>query len=95
MFTGITINLTAPICSCKEQNLWWHVPYIENKPTLKIGCFTCGTSLHVGTEQFKAGFSFLTPYAGVAKTPPPLPLPKPTPDAVDAKVVHLFGKKEK
>ena len=58
VFKDITINLTGPICSCREQALsWWPDKDEKGRPTLVLKCKTCATKLIVSNEKFIAGWS--------------------------------------
>lgn len=87
MFKDITINLTGPICSCREQALsWWPDKDEKGRPTLVLKCKTCATKLIVSNEKFIAGWSLDTPYPGKKKEEPP----KPKLEALDGgKVIQL------
>lgn len=62
VFKRITIELTAPICGCDEQDFSWTTPQGTDGPTLQIACKKCKTTLTVGNSEFKAAFSLDTPY---------------------------------
>ncbi len=70
MLTHITINLSEPICNCKEEKLAWQVDYPlnDNKLGLIIFCETCKTHLVVPVHHnLKADFKFKIPYPSTPK----------------------------
>lgn len=76
MFRKIIIELTAPICGCKVQNLQWTILRDAAPTRLGISCKTCKTELIVGHDMLGAVFALDKPYpgAGVEK-PKEEPLP--------------------
>lgn len=73
MFRRIVIEVTAPICSCEEQDLLWNVPHDAMGPYLVLTCKTCGTALTVPRSKFMAIFKFDTPYPGKKESSVPQP----------------------
>jgi len=58
MFLGIDIELTGPICQCKQQKLLWTPIMAIDGVSLKISCAICKVELWVPHKEFKARFSF-------------------------------------
>jgi hypothetical protein len=60
MFKKIVIEMTGPICGCRESDLSWS-PQGPLKG-LVIKCRTCETVLEVAHAKFLGSFKFDTPY---------------------------------
>ena len=62
MFTGISIHLTEPICTCQEQKLAWAIQHDGGKLILQIFCKECNVLLQVPHEKLMGTFVFETPH---------------------------------
>lgn len=69
MFKDLNINLTGPICQCKEQDLYWNIEMNNGSPRIVIYCKTCSGMLVVSNQQLKAHFVLDKPYPGKAVEP--------------------------
>src|SRR3990167_10739807 len=58
-FRRIEIQITAPICSCREGNLRWGVT-VEGG--MFISCKTCGVQIKIPQDKFVASFKLDKPY---------------------------------
>lgn len=66
----MTINLTAPICKCREKALSWSVRVNNNKMTgIVFKCKTCGVALAIPNTEVKARFALDKPYPGKPVVP--------------------------
>jgi hypothetical protein len=84
MFSGLQIHLTDPICKCDEQDISWSITWNLKEGSdryqagLRLTCQSCGISLNIPPDEFKASIHFAKPYPGKK-------VPAPSKD----KVVHL------
>lgn len=62
MFKRISIELTEPICTCKQQSLGWSVDSQPEGSGLCITCKECKTSLKIPYTKLLGQFAFDKPY---------------------------------
>ena len=69
MFKGVEIQLTGPLCSCKEMNLnWGIIRRGEKDHDLLITCGTCKHVTIIDNDSFLVRFKPDIPYpAGLKK----------------------------
>lgn len=59
MFKRIDIQLTGPICSCKQQKIEWSISLNRR---LSLECLICGVALFIPYDAIGASITFDTPY---------------------------------
>lgn len=58
MFKNLTINLSAPICSCTPQEYSWGIGFnIDCRTELHLTCKGCKTELIIPNKKFVAEFN--------------------------------------
>lgn len=75
MFKTFGINLTGPICNCKEQNLYPGIDWKNgfdgqiqpDSPSFKIICRTCDSILAIPLSKMLINISLDVPYPGLSK----------------------------